>query len=261
MSSTSVAPFPDVARPDSADAHPPYRFVAALALLGAALLTVGTVLHPAHADPDSPAAAFAEYATVGRAMWVAAHLLQLGGVAGLVLVVVLLARVVNGTRGSAWARVGTVLGTADLATAAVLQAVDGVALKAVVDQWSDATEERSSLFAAALAVRQVEIGLDALFALLLAAAFLAFGIGLLTAPKGRGGLGVLAALAAGPAAVNAIALALSGFSAAAMLATTLSGVLALVWMLLTAVWSWRRAVIWHPRHSSRVPHAVAGGTW
>jgi len=168
---------------------------------------------------------------------------------------------VNGTRGSAWARVATVLGTAGLATAAVLQAVDGVALKAVVDLWSDATEERSSLFAAALAVREVEIGLDALFALLLAAAFLAFGIGLLTAPNGSRGLGVLAVVAAGPAAVNAIALALSGFSAAAMLATTLSGVLALVWMLLTAVWSWRRAVIWHPRHSSRVPHAVAGGTW
>jgi hypothetical protein len=230
-------------------------------LLGAALLTVGTVLHPAHADPDSPAAAFAEYAGVSRGMWVAAHLLQLGGVAGLVLVIVLLARVVNGTRGSGWARVATVLGTAGLAIAAVLQAVDGVALKSVVDLWSDAAEERSSLFAAALAVRQVEIGLDALFALLLAATFLAFGIGLLTAPNGSRGLGVLAVVAAGPAAVNGIALALSGFSAAAMLATTVSGVLALAWMLLTAVWSWRRAIIWHPRHSSRVPHAVPGGTW
>ena len=110
-------------------------------------------------------------------------------------------------------------------------------------------------------MRQVEIGLDALFALLLAAAFLAFGIGLLTAPNGSRGLGVLAVVAAGPVAVNGIALALSGFSAAAMLATTVSGVLALVWMLLTAVWSWRRAIIWHPRHSSRVPHAVTGGTW
>src|SRR3954465_4211652 len=107
MSRTSLAPSPDEARPDPAGARPALRFVAALALLGAALLTVGTVLHPAHADPDSPAAAFAEYAGVSRGMWVAAHLLQLGGVAGLVLVIVLLARVVNGTRGSGWARVAT----------------------------------------------------------------------------------------------------------------------------------------------------------
>src|SRR3954465_4971703 len=115
MSRTSLAPSPDEARPDPAGARPPYRFVAALALLGAALLIVGTVLHPAHADPGTPAAAFAEYAGVGRGPWVAAHLLQLGGVAGLVLVIVLLARVVDGTRGTAWAPVTTVFGTAGLA--------------------------------------------------------------------------------------------------------------------------------------------------
>ena len=66
----------------------------------------------------------------------------------------------------------------------MLQAVDGVALKAMVDLWTGADEDRSSLFAGALAVRQIEIGLDALFALLLALAFLAFGIGLLIAPSG-----------------------------------------------------------------------------
>jgi hypothetical protein len=179
-------------------------------------------------------------------MWVAAHLLQLGGVAGVVLVIVLLARAVDGTRGSAWARMTAVFGAAGLATAAVLQAVDGVALKAVVDLWSDAGEDRSSLFAAALAVRQIEIGLDAVFALLLATAFLALGIGLLTMPAGSRAMGALAVVTAGAAGVNGIALALSGFSAATMLATTVSGALALVWMLLAAVWSWRRTVIRHP---------------
>ncbi|WP_138760501.1 hypothetical protein [Modestobacter altitudinis] len=246
MSSTTLAPSPQEARPDPAGPRPAYRFVATLGLLGAALLTVGTLLHPAHADAGSPAAAFAEYAGVSRGMWVAAHLLQFGGVAGLVLVVVLLTRVVDGTRGSAWARVTTVFGTAGLATAAVLQAVDGIALKAAVDLWSGAGEDRPALFAGALAVRQVEIGLDALFALLLAAAFLALGIGLLAAPAGSRGLGALAVLAAGAAAVNGVTLAQSGFSATTMLATTVSGALALVWLLLVAVWSWRRALIQRP---------------
>ncbi|WP_138735986.1 hypothetical protein [Modestobacter excelsi] len=245
MSSTSLAPSPEERR-DLAVPRSPYRFVATLAVLGAVLLAAGTLLHPAHADAGSPAAAFVEYAGVVRGMWVAAHLLQLGGVACLVLVVVLLARVVDGTQGSVWARVTTVFGTAGLATAAVLQAVDGVALKAAVDLWSGAGGDRSSLFAGALAVRQVEIGLDALFALLLAAAFLAFGFGLLTTPAGSRGLGALAVVTAGAAAVNGIALALSGFSAATMLATTVSGALALVWMLLVAVWSWRRSFIQRP---------------
>jgi len=241
MPGTSLAPFPSVARPDPARPRPPYRFVAALAVLGWALLTVGTVLHPAHADPGSPADAFAEYAGVSRGLWVAAHLLQLGGVAGLVVVAVLLARAVDGARDSAWPRVTAVFGTAGLATAAVLQAVDGVALKAVVDLWSEAGEERSPLFAAAVAVRQVEIGLDALVALLLAVAVLVLGIGLLTAPTGSRALGAVAVVTAGAALVNGATLALSGFSAATMLATTVSGALALAWLLLAAVWSWRRS--------------------
>jgi hypothetical protein len=137
--------------------------------------------------------------------------------------------------------VTAVFGTAGLATAAVLQAVDGVALKAVVDLWSDAAEGRASLFAAALAVRQVEIGLDALFALLLAVAVLVLGIGLLTAPAGSRTVGAVAVITAGAALGNAVTLALSGFSAATMLATTVSGALALAWMLLVAVWSWRRS--------------------
>jgi hypothetical protein len=246
MPATSLAPSPQEVREDPHVARPPYRFVTALGLAGATLLTGGTLLHPAHADAGTPAAAFAEYADASRGLWVTAHLLQLGGVAGLVLVIVLLARAVDGTRGSVWPRVTAVFGTAGLATAAVLQAVDGVALKAAVDLWSGAEEDRPALFAGALAVRQVEIGLDALFALLLAAAFLAFGFGLLTAPAGSRGLGALAVLAAGAAAVNGVTLALSGFSAATMLATTVSGALALVWMLLVAVSSWRRVLIQRP---------------
>src|SRR4051812_29920207 len=104
--------------------------------------------------------AFAEYAADSRAAWVAAHLLQFGGITGMTLATVLLARAVAGPRGSAWARVTTVCATAGLATAAVLQAVDGVALKAMVDPWSGAGEDRP----AAVAARSIEIGLDALFA-------------------------------------------------------------------------------------------------
>jgi hypothetical protein len=135
--------------------------------------------------------------------------------------------------------VTAVCATAGFATAAVLQAVDGVALKAMVDLWSSASDDRTALFAATLAVRQVEIGLDALLALVLAAAFLSLGVALLAA-RSRG-LGGLALATAAAAAADGLALALGGFSDTAMLATTASGLLGLAFLLTAAVWSWRRA--------------------
>jgi hypothetical protein len=228
-----------VAPPATQISGQPYRLTAVLALLGAALLGVGTWLHPADADPGVPAA-FSEYAADGRAGWVTAHLLQFGGVASMTLAMVLLARGVAGPGGAAWARVTAVCATAGFATAAVLQAVDGVALKAMVDLWSSASDDRPTLFAATLAVRQVEIGLDALLALVLAAAFLSLGVALLTAPGRSRGLGALALATAATAAANGLALALGGFSDTAMLATTASGLLGLAFLLTAAVWSWRR---------------------
>ena len=65
-----------------------------------------------------------------------------------------------------WARLTEVTGAAAIAVTAVLQAVDGVSIKAIVDMWAHApTTDPSALFAAAQAVRQVEIGMDAVFSL------------------------------------------------------------------------------------------------
>jgi hypothetical protein len=230
-------------RPEIAIPGQPYRPGAVLALLGVVLLALGTWLHPAHADRGAAAAAFTEYAATGRGTWVAAHMLQFGGIAGMSLAMVLLSRAMADAGGAAWTRVTAACGAAGLATAATLQAVDGVALKAMVDLWAGAANDRSALFAAALAVRQVEIGLDALLALVLAATFLGFGVGLLTAPPRARSLGVLVLITAGAAAVNGVALALGGFSDTAMLATTASGVLAMVSLLWAALWSWRQATI------------------
>jgi hypothetical protein len=240
MFSTSLSSSPPVAPPYSAVPRPPYRLVAVLAVFSSALLTIGTVLHPAHADPGSPAAAFVEYAGVSRGMWVAGHLLQLGGAAGMVLVVVLLTGTVDGTRGSAWARAVTVFGSAGLATAAVLQAVDGVALKAVVDLWSGAGEDRGALFAGALAVRQVEIGLDAVFSVALAATTLLFGLVLVRGSRGRRALGAVALVTAATATAAGILFGLQGFSTTAMNMGAASGVLGVDLTITASVWGWRR---------------------
>jgi hypothetical protein len=66
---------------------------------------------------------------------------------------------------------------ASLAVAAGLQAVDGVALKAMVDAWSAASKPQTGeLFHATVAVRQIEIGLASVTSLLFGLTVSLFGI-------------------------------------------------------------------------------------
>lgn len=113
---------------------------AASAVLGGSLLLIGTLLHPSSADPNQAAAAFAEYAA--DTWWVTSHLLQLGGAAFLIVALVLLARQFKAGRGAGIARAANLLAGVSLALAAALQAVDGVALKVMVDTWANAPRHK-----------------------------------------------------------------------------------------------------------------------
>src|SRR5690606_29690477 len=145
------------------------RASAALAFAGALLLTAGTWLRPSGTGPYDLTAAFGTYAQADRATWVVTHLGQLVGVVAMAVAVILLAGLVS-ARDSALRRTVTALATTTMAVAAVLQAIDGVALKAMVDRWSSAAGgSRSAAFEAAAAVRQVEIGLGSAFAFFAAA--------------------------------------------------------------------------------------------
>ena len=63
-------------------------------------------------------------------------------------------------RRSSAVRIATAGATVSLALAAALQAVDGIALKSMVDAWAAApASEKRVVFHAAFAVRQLEIGL------------------------------------------------------------------------------------------------------
>lgn len=201
-----------------------------LALVGAAALATGTVLHPAQANPQISVDAFTEYAATGRAEWVVSHVLQLAGVVAMFTAVVILAGL---TLGGAWTRVITALSGASMAVAAVLQAVDGVALKATVDLWTAAAPDgKAALFDAALAVRQVEIGLDAILALISGTAILGYACATLARPGLWVRVLAVLALAAGVAfLVDGWLLAVDGYSDRAMMATTVSGLLTLVWMV------------------------------
>lgn len=98
------------------------RFGAVAAIGGALVLLVGTLLHPMEADPNHPGDAFAEYAE--DSLWVASHLMQFFGIAGLGAGLIALAGIMDAGRASAWARVGAFTTASAIAAAGVLQAVD-----------------------------------------------------------------------------------------------------------------------------------------
>lgn len=220
--------------------QPLARLGSIAAVAGAILLFVSTLLHPLDSDPSDSPAAFAEYAA--DSLWVWSHLGQFLGVALLGMALVALATTFKPGRAAAWGRVGQAGAAAIIAVAAALQAVDGVALKVMVDRWAAATgEARVFAFEAAFAVRQIEIGLASLLSLLSGFTLIVFGVSIVLSPRyplWMGWLGLLSGL--GLVATGA-AQASTGFSDLAMTLSMLVSSVFLIWAILAGILMWRLA--------------------
>jgi hypothetical protein len=204
------------------------RLAALCAFAGAALLGLGTFLHPSDADPNNAALAFAEYAAAKT--WVTVHLMQFAGVAAMTAALLLLARQLQ-TAGGALPVLAAGGAVASFALAAALQAVDGIALKAVVDAWAAApAAEKNAAFRAAFAVRQVEIGFASLSSLVFGATAILYGAVLLTTRTFPAWLGWLATAAGFGMAAAGLAIAYTGFSHLEMLILMPASLLLLAWM-------------------------------
>jgi hypothetical protein len=204
------------------------------------LLLVSTLLHPLGADPADAPAAFAEYAADPHYLWT--HLGQFAGFLGLGIGLLALAATLEPGRAAAWGRIGMAGAVASVALAAALQAVDGVALKSTVDRWAAAEEAARPLaFEAALALRQVEIGLAGVLSILSGLTLAAFGLAILRSahyPAWLGAVGLLdgaAMLAAGATQAS------TGFSGLAMALSMVSSLVLLVWAVLVGLLMGRRA--------------------
>jgi Domain of unknown function (DUF4386) len=218
------------------------RIISIAAISGALFLFAGTYLHPMNADPNVPSAAFKEYAADHH--WVASHLMQLLGIALMVAALVLLSRRMAGGRADTAVTLGTASAVASLAVVAALQAVDGVALKAMVDTWAAASgREKEVLFQAAFAVRQIEIGLASIASLLFGLTVSIYGVALLTDPRFPKWLGFLAIAGGTPTAIAGIVIAYTGFSGLAMAINMPTGSLLLCWMVALGIYVWRKPAL------------------
>lgn len=204
----------------------PLRRAAILMLSGQLLYITATQLH-AGGDANDHHAIFATYAE--NAIWTGVHVAQFAGVALLVagLVAVFVAPQL---RDRLWSRFGLGLAGTSLATYAVLQAIDGVALKQAVAAWHIASSaEEPARFAAAESIRWLEWGVRSYHDYALGLTML------LLATAGLGNLlpravAVLAALCGASYLTQGWIAGTDGFSSAQSMAIVLSWVFGLLWM-------------------------------
>ena len=212
---------------------------ATCAIVGSVVLFVGTYLHPTQADPSEVVAAFTEYAA--DRLWVVSHLMQLLGIALMVAALLILTKQLEIAIGAVWPRLAAAGAIASLAVATALQAVDGIALKAMVDSWAMApTSQKEITFQTALAVRQVEIGLASTLSILFGLTVTVCGIALLgdrVYPKWVAGIAILGGV---PTTIAGVVMAYTGFSALAMSINMPASFLLLLWMPIVGVSMWRR---------------------
>ena len=207
------------------------------AIAGAIVLFVGTYLHPMSADPNVPRAAFAEYAASHH--WVAIHLIQLVGVILITASLVLLSRGMADGPAAEWAALGSAGAIASLSVASALQAVDGVAVKVMVDTWA-ATPEPAS-FSAAFGVRQVEVGLASISSLMFGLTATVYGIALLIDGRLPKWLAVVAIVGGVPTAIAGMVMACTGFSNQAMVLGMPADALLILWLIALGIYGWKRA--------------------
>jgi hypothetical protein len=150
------------------------RLAGALLVGGFLLNIVVTLFHPS-GNEDDHRAIFIKYADSGA--WVAIHLGQFVAVLVALAGLLVLYRALQLRGDVPWLprfAAGATIATA--ATWAVLQALDGVALKQAVDAWTDASGRQKAIrFADAETLRWLEWGLQSYFRALLALSFILFG--------------------------------------------------------------------------------------
>ena len=161
------------------------------------IAVVSTAIHPSREDPANHPLVFAEYASDDS--WIAVHIGQFAGVTmvfagGFVVLYRLLVQSESSTA-SILAWIGLALAIMTASAFAVLQAVDGIALKMAVDSWvATPTEEKAFTFRVAEGIRFIEYGTNSIFRILQGIVAVIFGIAIIKSKllsRWIGGAGVV----------------------------------------------------------------------
>ena len=217
-------------------------------LAGMAIFLVSTILHPGREDPTNHPLVFAEYAE--DKLWIASHIGQFAGgmlafTGGFVSLFWLLhTRRSESGIASVLAWMGLAATIAAGSTLAVLQAVDGIALKMAVDSWfavpADDGEEKTIAFRVAEGIRYIEIAANSLFRILQGSVGVIFGITILASGILRRWIGALGVFAGVATIILGVRVAYVGFATVGSIEDTVSTWTYLAWVVILGIFMWRK---------------------
>ena len=210
---------------------------------GIAVLLLASLFHPGDAPAHVSHLAFAEYAQ--SAAWTDAHV---GQFLGILLILLGFAGLRERLRtdaplAAALSTPAMMAAVATLSVAAVLQAVDGPALRHVVVAWHDAPAAASDpALRVAEAVRWIEIGLNSYLRILLGLTLALFGAALATSRLFPRWLGWLGLAGGAGSALQGLYVGHFGFDASVIPAIALPSLVYFAWFMAMAVILWRDGV-------------------
>jgi hypothetical protein len=217
-------------------------------LAGLVIIIVSTIFHPSSQPLTNHPLVFAEYAA--SKTWIASHIGQFSGV---MLVFaggfVALHRFLASSESSssvvkALALLGLAAAIVAASTFAILQAVDGIALKRAVDSWAGApADEKVATFRVAEGIRWIEIGTNSIFRILQGSVAVIFGAaiavsGPLLLHRWIGGFGILAGAAT---IIFGVGIAYVGFANQPIVGD-LSTFTSLIWLAILGIFMWKKSM-------------------
>jgi hypothetical protein len=224
--------------------HQSLRLSAALLVAGIVVSLLAGLLHPGRENPNDHRAVFAEYAS--STDWTAVHLGQFAGMAILIAGLLVLFFALDPQAGMAlWAgRLGAASAVVALALTAVLQAVDGVALKQAVDAWAVAPEaEKAARFASAETVRWLEWGMRSYQSFMLGLALLLFATAIVWTRRIPRPIGYLMGISGLAYLAQGWVLGAQGFAPAMTIPQLLGYLLIIAWSIWLLIVAFRKAPV------------------
>jgi hypothetical protein len=219
-------------------------------IAGIVITIVSTMFHASSEDLTNHPIVFAVYAESD--LWIAAHI---GQFAGVMLVFaggfVSLFRLLVGSESSAasaLAWLGFAVTMMAASTFAILQAVDGIALKRAVDSWyntttpsSAATEEKAIAFRVAEGIRWIEIGINSINRIIQGAVAIIFGVAIAKSAllsRWIGGVGIFAGVAT---VIAGVGVAYVGFAPLPIVGD-MATITTFAWVIILGIFMWRKTM-------------------
>ncbi|HEY6755800.1 MAG TPA: DUF4386 family protein [Nitrososphaera sp.] len=230
--------------------HSMLRMGSVAFLAGVIITIVSTLFHATSEDLTDHPVVFAAYAQSDP--WIAAHIGQFAGVmlifAGGFVALFRLLVLSESSAASALAWLGFAVTIAAASTFAILQAVDGIALKRAVDSWytttttTTTTEEKAIAFRVAEGIRWIEIGINSINRIIQGAVAIIFGVAIAKSALLSRWIGAVGIFAGAATIIAGVGVAYVGFAPMPIVGD-MATIASFTWAVILGIFMWRKTMV------------------